>query len=67
MYFDSLASAFTMDGHGLYVWTAYLVAIAVIVIMLIAPVLRRKRLLRVLAGEFKRAQSPAVRHRGGER
>ena len=67
MYFDSLANAFIMDGHGLYVWTAYLVAIAVIVIMLIAPVLRRKRLLRVLAGEFKRAQSPAVRHRGGER
>ena len=63
MYFDSLGSALAMNGHGFYVWTAYLVTITVIALLLIAPMRRRKRLLRRLAGEYRRAQ-PAMRQRG---
>jgi len=56
MYFDSFHAVMTMEGHGVYVWTAYMVAIGVIAIVLIAPTRRRKRILQQLAGELRRAQ-----------
>jgi len=57
MYFDSLHALLTMDGHGAYVWSAYLVSITVIAATLLVPRYRRKRLLRQLAAELKRAQA----------
>ncbi len=60
MYFDSLTAVFSMDGHGFYVWTAYLVAVIVVAAALIAPVRRRRRLLRQLAGELRRSQAAPV-------
>ena len=56
MYFDSLQSALAMGHHGLYVWSAYSVAIAVIVMVVIAPVLRRRKILRQLDAQLKRAE-----------
>jgi heme exporter protein D len=55
MYFDSFDSLLTMDGHGAFVWTAYLITIAVLAAILIAPGRRRKKFLRQLAGELKRS------------
>ena len=46
-----------MDGHGGFVWTAYLITMVVIAGILIAPVRRKKRFLQQLAGELKRAQA----------
>jgi heme exporter protein D len=56
MYFDSLQAALTMDGHGVYVWIAYLLTLVVIVVVLVAPARRRKRLLLALAAELKRTR-----------
>jgi len=56
MYFDNLQALMLMDGHGFYVWTAYLVTCLVIVAMLAVPARRRRRLLLQLAGEQKRAR-----------
>jgi heme exporter protein D len=56
MYFDSPHALLTMDGHGVYVWTAYLVTVVVIAAVLLAPVRRRKRFLLQLAAELKRKQ-----------
>lgn len=56
MYFDSLQALIEMDGHGAFVWTAYLVAIAVIGAVLVSPLRRRRRILRQLAGEIRRTQ-----------
>jgi heme exporter protein D len=56
MYFEDLHGLVTMEGHGVYVWTAYLVTIVVIAAALIGPLLRRKRLLKQLAAELKRTQ-----------
>jgi heme exporter protein D len=64
MYFDSLHAALTMDGHGVYVWTAYGVTTMVIAAVLFFPLRRRRRLLRQLATELKRAQGAPVRNRG---
>ncbi|MEZ5573351.1 MAG: heme exporter protein CcmD [Halioglobus sp.] len=57
MYFDSLHAVLTMEGHGAYVWTAYLVSVTVIVLVLIAPLRRRRRTLAQLAGELRRNQN----------
>ena len=64
MYFDSLQAVLEMDGHGIYVWAAYLVGIAVIAMAVIIPMRRRKALLLQLSAEHKRAQFDH-RDRGG--
>ncbi|MCB1687794.1 MAG: heme exporter protein CcmD [Halioglobus sp.] len=67
MYFDSLHAALDMGGHGFYVWTAYSVTIVMIALVVIAPVLRRRRFLRQLAGQLKRAQVATAENTRGER
>ena len=67
MYFDSFQALLTMNGHGIYVWPAYLITIVVITALLIAPVRRRGRVLRQLAGELKRIQSASDSGAKGER
>ena len=56
MYFDSLQAVLAMEGHGVYVWAAYLVGIAVIAMAVIIPMRRSKVLLLQLSAEHKRAQ-----------
>ena len=36
MYFESLAAAWDMDGHGLYVWSAYALTALPLVLMAVA-------------------------------
>ena len=57
MYFDSLGAALAMDGHGVFVWSAYAVTLLVLVFLLIAPARRRRRLLREIDGELKRTKN----------
>lgn len=44
--FDSLYAFWVMEGHGLYVWSAYLVSLAIMVWLVAGPVVRRRQLLR---------------------
>jgi heme exporter protein D len=60
MYFDSFQALLTMNGHGIYVWPAYLITIVVIIAVLVAPVRRANRLLKQLAAELRRTESAAV-------
>ena len=55
MYFDSLQALLEMDGHGMFVWPAYLVTVLVVTWILVAPLRRRQRLLRQLSGDMRRA------------
>lgn len=43
MYFDSVAAAVDMAGHGGYVWTVYGVSLLAVVILLVGPLLRSRR------------------------
>lgn len=56
MYFDSIGALLQMDGHGIYVWAAYGITLAVIVFILLSPARRKKHFLRQLAGELRRSQ-----------
>lgn len=44
--FENLVDFIVMSGHGPYVWAAYLITIATIVYMLVAPLLRQRTFFR---------------------
>lgn len=44
MYFQSVGELIAMDGHGFYVWSAYLVTTVLIVYILVAPVFKSKNI-----------------------
>ena len=54
--FDSIAAALSMNGHGGYVWSVYLIAVLVIVFLLLSPVLRARRASRERRGQLRREQ-----------
>jgi heme exporter protein D len=62
MYFDSLHAVLAMDGHGAYVWSAYGLSVLVLVILLVNPRRRQRRLLREVQAELRRrgGQVPAA-------
>ena len=43
MYFETLAEAFFMGGHGLFVWSAYAITLLPIIAMVAVPLRRLKR------------------------
>jgi len=57
MVFGSLDELIAMGGHGPYVWAAYLVTLAAITALCIAPLLAQRRQLREIA---RRARRDAV-------
>jgi heme exporter protein D len=61
MYFHSLQAVLYMDGHGAFVWSAYAIALLVIMAMLLAPRRRVSRLKTQLAGELRRQHAATTR------
>jgi heme exporter protein D len=54
MYFDSFWAALAMDGHGVYVWSAYFITLVAISSILILPKIRERKILAQLAGDLRR-------------
>jgi heme exporter protein D len=54
MYFDSFWAALAMDGHGVYVWSAYFITLVAVSSILILPKIRERKMLAQLAGDFRR-------------
>jgi len=52
--FDSFSEFIAMGGHGFYVWLSYAIALVLIVINLVSPVMRRKKLFAELVRRFRR-------------
>jgi heme exporter protein D len=61
MYFDSLQAALAMDGHGVFVWSAYAISLVTLALTLDAPRRRRRRLLAEVRGDLKREAAHAAR------
>jgi len=53
MQFDSFSDAMTMGGHGPYVWSAYAIALVVVMVILLRPISATRR----LQSEIRRASS----------
>jgi heme exporter protein D len=65
MYFDSLSAALAMEGHGPYVWSVVLVATLIVLYLLLAPVLRSKRIILEQRGALRREQGEAMKSMEG--
>ena len=61
MYFDSFEALLHMDGHGAFVWTAYLITMVVVAAILIAPGRRKKKFLQQ-QGSFVPDNRPEPMH-----
>lgn len=60
MYFDSLQALMEMDGHGLFVWSAYGISLIVLGVLVVAPYRRQRRLLAAIrAGQRREASADA--------
>jgi len=56
VYFESLSAALHMDGHGVYVWSAYVITLMVLAVVLIRPIRREKAFIQQLRGALRRQQ-----------
>lgn len=57
MAFESLSDFINMDGHGLYVWSAYAVGAVIIAFNLLSPKQLRKKLVKDHQRRMRREQS----------
>jgi heme exporter protein D len=54
MYFDSLAAVMYMEGHGIYVWSAYAITFVLLSWLLWAPAHRLREHKRWIIAEAQR-------------
>ena len=59
---SELARFFDMGGYAVYVWSAYGLVVAVLVVNVAGPLLRQRRLLRQLSERHAKAGRSS--HRG---
>lgn len=58
---EAIQEFFSMGGRGVYVWSAYAVFAGVIVFNVLAPLLRRRQALRLVARQQRRREALAER------
>jgi len=46
MYFESIQQLIYMDGHGVYVWSAFCISIVVMVGLIVKPLYQKKQELK---------------------
>lgn len=56
MYFESFAAFLAMGKHGAYVWSAYGISVAVLLLNVLLPVLARRRYLKDEARRLRREE-----------
>ena len=54
---SDLATYFAMVGHGPYVWTAYGITAAVLILLFLTPMIGRRRLVQAEARRRRREES----------
>ena len=60
MYFESLAAAWYMDGHGFYVWLAYALTAIPLCFMVWLPLKRMRQHWRWIQAEQRRQAAASV-------
>jgi heme exporter protein D len=58
MYFANFQQLLQMDGHGPYVWGAYAIVLLVLVALVRAPLVRRRRALDRVRARLRVARPP---------
>lgn len=60
MYFDSVADALAMGGHGVFVWGAYGITFLIVFLVLLRPVMSIRALNASIRQEALRKQGAQV-------
>ena len=55
-YFADFQSFLLMDGHGIYVWSALIITLLVMVWLIVSPLISRRALLKEVARDIQREQ-----------
>ena len=68
MYFASFQDLLAMDGHGIYVWSAVILSLLVLVWLIVVPLLSRRALLKDIARDVlrERARQSSSKNNQGE-
>lgn len=61
MYFDSFSDFIAMDGHGVYVWTCYAIALVVIGFNVISPLMKKRQFLAEQTRRLRRERRAAAK------
>lgn len=56
MQFDSLAAFMSMQGHGIFVWSVYVISLVVMVGLVVAPLRKNREFFTEQAMLIKREQ-----------
>jgi heme exporter protein D len=59
MYFADFAQLWHMDGHGPFVWGAYAIVLVVLIGLVRAPLVRRRRVLERVRSRQRAARPPS--------
>lgn len=59
MYFADFAQLWHMDGHGPFVWSAYAIVLVVLIGLVRAPLVRRRRVLERVRSRLRAALPPS--------
>lgn len=51
---SALTEWLAMDGHGPYVWSAYLITLVVLALNVVQPALAKRNLVKTAARRFRR-------------
>ena len=57
MYFEDFQSLLFMEGHGVFVWSVYGLALIIVAIILITPLRRKRRFLLEQRMRLRREQA----------
>jgi heme exporter protein D len=66
LYFRSVDSLVDMEGHGAFVWSAYLITAVVLVAIVVVPLRRKRKFLSRLEGELKRREGGLTAMKEGD-
>ncbi|MDG0971360.1 MAG: heme exporter protein CcmD [Porticoccaceae bacterium] len=53
--FENITQLFVMDGHGVFVWTAVLVSLVVMLWLIVKPLADSRSALKDVSGDITRA------------
>ena len=65
LYFSNLAELWNMEGHGIYVWAAYLVFFVLVTALTVMPVVQYRKSLRQLQFQQQAEQMTANEEQAG--
>lgn len=60
MYFENFTALMHMDGHGVFVWSAYAITFVVLATLVISPMLKKRRFISQQRMQLRREQGPSV-------